>query len=158
VTPPSALSARRGHVDVRATSLDPAPPTLARLERCLDTDERARAARFVFERDARRFRIARGVRALPPGQREAAFFACWTRKEAFIKSLGAGLSYPLDAFTVSFAAGEPACLLEVRGEPAAAARWTLVALDIGVGYAAAVAVDRPATVTVRGSWEQSSGS
>ena len=243
VMPPRALRVRPGHVDVWATALDPAPAIQARLERWLDADERARAARFVFARDGRRFGVARGtlreilggylglapaavrfvyaaagkpavarsepgaavefnvshsgevalyavgasgrigvdveqlrplddlealaernfsaaerraLLALPPAARAAAFFACWTRKEAFIKALGDGLAYPLDAFTVAFTAGEPARFLEIRGEPAAAARWTLAALDVGAGYAAAVAVDGPVTVTWRGAWEQSS--
>ncbi len=39
--------------------------------------------------------------ALPAEDREAAFYACWTRKEAFLKGLGTGVSGGLDTFTVS---------------------------------------------------------
>src|SRR5262245_34273422 len=56
---------------------------------------------------------------LPADERAVAFFRCWTRKEAFIKLLGAGLSFPLDEFDVSLAPGIPAEILALRGDAAA---------------------------------------
>ncbi len=38
--------------------------------------------------------------ALPDSEREAAFYAIWTRKEAVLKASGLGLHMPLDAFDV----------------------------------------------------------
>jgi 4'-phosphopantetheinyl transferase len=70
-----------------------------------------------------------------------AFFGCWTRKEAYIKARGEGLSLPLDQFDVSLAPGEPAKLLEMRGDPLEASRWSLHELYPGPGYAAALAVE-----------------
>jgi 4'-phosphopantetheinyl transferase len=81
------------------------------------------------------------LRALPASDLTAAFFNCWTRKEAFIKALGEGLSHPLDRFTVSLKPGEPASLLSVDELPQEAARWALVELFPGVGYAAALALE-----------------
>lgn len=80
------------------------------------------------------------LRALPPDVRAPAFFNCWTRKEAYIKALGEGLSHPLDTFTVSLAPGEPAALLATENNPTVAHEWTLREVSLEDGYVAAVAV------------------
>lgn len=79
-------------------------------------------------------------RSLPATAREEAFFNCWTRKEAYIKAVGEGLSFPLHAFDVSLAPGEPARLLGAR-DAEQAARWTLRGLDPAPGYKAALVVE-----------------
>lgn len=84
---------------------------------------------------------------LPPGAREDAFLAGWTRKEAFIKAVGEGLTHPLDAFVVSLDPVAPARLLSVGGSADAAGAWSLHALTPAPGYVAALvaqgAVERP---------------
>jgi 4'-phosphopantetheinyl transferase len=78
--------------------------------------------------------------ATQPAQRRAAFFACWSHKEAYIKAQGLGLSLPLDSFDVSLAPNGSAQLRATRPEPLEAAQWTLLTLDVDPCYAAAVAV------------------
>lgn len=96
---------------------------------------------------ARRFFSAREnadfVR-VPPEQQTAAFFNCWTRKEAFVKAVGEGLSHPLDTFDVTLVPGQPARLLEIDGSAAGASRWSMRALHPAGGYVGAVAVEMPA--------------
>ncbi len=81
------------------------------------------------------------LRALPKALRRDAFFAGWTRKEAYIKATGMGLFAELDRFTVSLAPDEPAALLRVAGAAAEASRWSLFELNPGEGYAGALAVE-----------------
>ena len=78
---------------------------------------------------------------LPTHIQPEAFFNCWTRKEAYIKARGEGLSLPLDQFDVSLVPGEPAALLRARGNPAEALRWSLINLKPKPSYAAAIAVE-----------------
>jgi 4'-phosphopantetheinyl transferase len=101
-------------------------------------------AELADEQVARRFFSPGEVEtlmSLPKEMRKEAFFTCWTRKEAFIKALGEGLSAPLDQFDVSFLPGKPAVLLETRPDPARALQWKLYGLQPGSGYAAALAAE-----------------
>lgn len=83
----------------------------------------------------------RALRALPAAQQAIGFFHCWTRKEAYIKAHGEGLSLPLDQFDVSLTPGAPAALLETRVASDHAGRWALEALQPGANYVAALAVE-----------------
>lgn len=100
---------------------------------------------FACEQIAERFFSSREkamLRALSAKKvKHKAFFNCWTRKEAYIKARGEGLSLPLDQFDVSLAPGEPATLLNTRGDPLEASRWSLQELFPGPGYVAALAVE-----------------
>ena len=79
-------------------------------------------------------------RALPVSDRRAAFFRCWTRKEAFIKASGEGLSHPLDRFDVTLAPDQPAAILTIDGEPVETSAWSLFHLEPTADYVGAVAV------------------
>jgi 4'-phosphopantetheinyl transferase len=216
-----------GEIEVVATALDVAGQALAGLAALLSEAERQRAARFVFERDRRRFIVARArlrqllgarlamqpeslefaygahgkpmlarrrgepdlrfnlshaedlavyafaadrevgidveavrvmqdaddvaasafssheneaYRRLDPSDRPQGFFNCWTRKEAFIKALGEGLSHPLDSFDVSLKPGEPAKILRVGELSGDDCGWALQTFVPQPGFAAAIVV------------------
>ncbi len=65
------------------------------------------------------------------------FYDCWTRKEAVIKALGLGLSYPLDRFRVSLLPGEAPAVFEIEGGDAE--EWQIHSLDVAEGYVGALA-------------------
>lgn len=81
------------------------------------------------------------LQELPIEEREIAFFTCWTRKEAYIKAQGMGLTLPLESFDVSLAPNEPAILRATRPYSDEASRWTLYSLQIDPLYEAAIAVE-----------------
>jgi 4'-phosphopantetheinyl transferase len=81
------------------------------------------------------------LRTAPLGMQQEAFFCCWTRKEAYLKARGIGLSLALNGFDVSVTPGAPAELLSTREENQDIARWSLFDLFPGPGYIAALAVE-----------------
>jgi len=94
------------------------------------------------------------LKSLPMDQRTIGFFNCWSRKEAFIKAKGMGLSYPLDRFTVSLAPGEPPALLKVDEDEQEVGRWKMYELKPGTGYAAAmITTGLPVTLKQR-NWSE----
>ncbi len=78
------------------------------------------------------------LRGLTGSDWRQGFFNCWTRKEAYIKARGEGLSFPLDAFEVSLLPEEPAVLHRVRGAGAEVRRWMMVNVCVEEGYVAAL--------------------
>lgn len=80
----------------------------------------------------------RELLSLPPDIRPQGFFNCWTRKEAYVKALGAGLQIPLDSFEVSLRPEDPPRFLRV-----AEAEWHLLSFCGADGFQAAAAYRGP---------------
>ena len=97
--------------------------------------------------------IAR-LNALPPDVQLKAFFACWTRKESYIKAKGGGLSIALDGFEVSVDPDQPAALLRCVNDPNEVQRWSMANVDAGTDYAAALTVAGPVGFVRLQRWDK----
>ena len=89
---------------------------------------------------------ARELRAIPVADQDEAFFACWTRKEAYIKARGDGLTLALDQFQVSLAPGEPPRLVRGYESGREAQRWSMHDLGLRPNYCAALVVEGTAGI------------
>lgn len=89
---------------------------------------------------------------LPAEQQTEAFFDCWTRKEAFVKAHGLGLSMPLDQFDVSFGAGTAPAILRSnfrgRDDTQDHQHWSMIAFVPEESFRAAVVIDATAPPAV----------
>jgi 4'-phosphopantetheinyl transferase len=79
------------------------------------------------------------LQTLPKNKRELFFFECWTRKEAFLKACGNGLSTPVNQIETLSYSGVPLNSLEV-GFGYQTACWSLQSIPFIPGYAAAIAI------------------
>ncbi len=80
----------------------------------------------------------RAILGVPVEQQNELFLSYWTLKEAYIKAIGQGLSYPLDAFEVSIPDLLEPRLLEIHGDDSSSI-WSLFSLRPEANYVAAVA-------------------
>lgn len=94
------------------------------IERLRDIDSADGIADRFFHADE-----CAALHALPPERRDEGFLLAWTRKEAFIKAAGLGLSMPLDQFAVSVTPDEPVAVLAIdealRGDAGRPGDWSL---------------------------------
>lgn len=80
------------------------------------------------------------LRQMPECELHTAFFRCWTRKEAYIKAKGEGLSLPLHQFDVSLDADPAKGLIATRPDATEMERWIIRNVNVDDGYAGAIAV------------------
>jgi 4'-phosphopantetheinyl transferase len=118
---------------------------LCAFSRCRDVGVDVEQIRRDFEVEgiARRFFSPHEqdeLAQLPAAERVEAFFRCWTRKEAYIKATGDGLSLPLTQFDVSLTPGCTNALLSTRPDDAETSLWKLIEVPAGSGYIAALCV------------------
>ena len=105
--------------------------------------ERVRAD-FAGEDIARRFFAPAEVEALAgfaPDQYATGFFRCWTRKEAYVKARGDGLSLALDRFEVPLDQGATRALASCLDDPSECGRWSLREVVPAPGYLGALVVE-----------------
>ena len=100
-----------------------------------DLEHEALARRFFSPHEQQQ------LAAAPENDRIHAFFRCWTRKEAYIKATGIGLSLPLRDFDVSLVPGDENAMLSTRPDAREAARWSLREVPTDEGYVAALCVE-----------------
>ncbi|MFL6352865.1 MAG: 4'-phosphopantetheinyl transferase family protein [Bryobacteraceae bacterium] len=92
--------------------------------------ERIRNMRYI-DAIARQFfcsEEAADLHSLELRERLDAFFACWTRKEAYIKATGEGLSASLSNFRVALRPSEAPSFIHISGSTSEAESWSLYTL------------------------------
>ena len=108
------------------------------IERVRKVQDRDLVAKYFFA--PREFDRLMGI---ADSHSEEAFFRCWTRKEAFLKARGTGITEGLHAFEVDFADERRASFTAMKPEFGAISDWSLEAIHLGAGWTGAVAVCTP---------------
>jgi len=115
-------------------------------------DPAALAARYFAPVETRE------LEALPPEEAVCAFYRIWTRKEAVLKAIGAGLAAPLDAFSVSLRPDtQPECVT-VTEPDGRSSSWRVQEIPLARPHVAAVAVGERAYTLCLWDWPGTGGS
>ena len=96
--------------------------------------------------------------SVPHDLKEKAFYSCWTRKEAYVKACGGGLSIPLDQFDVSVDPRSPARLVRVQGTPGNQLRWSLHSFEPSTDTVAALVCAKESAPHLCGCWSTQANS
>ena len=83
------------------------------------------------------------LQGLPDAERPAAFYRAWTRKEAYVKALGTGLSFPSDGFTIEYTSDGPGRIVTTDMPGDDPSVWRFADVDLGVGFAGAICFEGP---------------
>jgi 4'-phosphopantetheinyl transferase len=83
------------------------------------------------------------LRALPSSDRREAFYRAWTRKEAYLKAWGTGLSFGSDRFTLDYLGDGPGSLLTTEMPKDEASRWHFRGVELGPAYTGAICFEGP---------------
>jgi len=124
--------------------------------RAVGIDVEWQRPRVNFMRIAERFfsiEECEALYALPESARHAAFYRCWTRKEAYVKARGDGIAAGLDTFSVSM--DDVACMLRSDEGLGEVARWHLADISLGDEYVGALCAEGAGVSIARFVWSPS---
>ena len=94
------------------------------------------------------------LQAIESVERAAAFYRCWTLKEAYVKARGEGLGFPLKQFSVTIGSQESPAIRWVSDDPLAAERWSVFGFSPAPGYAGALMAEGRSMRRIERRWRE----
>jgi len=114
--------------------------------RAVGVDVERKKERMAVETIARCYFAPEESRRLleqvPREDRLPSFYRCWTRKEAYLKARGTGLTTELHAFQVTFLPGVPPAMLHTEIDGEDPTDWRVFEVPVPDGYVAALVARR----------------
>lgn len=94
--------------------------------------------------------------SLPEPEQLNGFYRCWTRKEAFLKAIGLGLSFPLKNFDMDLLDMSQGTLLRIEGNQQLQnpdLQWQIESIPVDDNFSATIAYPGEKTAIVYLDWE-----